>query len=324
MGALIDIENLTVHFKAGGSVIHNLLGKSETVYAVDGINLEINERETVGLIGESGCGKTTTGRAILRLVDEAKGNILYRGENVFEFNGKKLQTFRRMAQMIFQDPISALNPRMKAGEIIAEPLNIHGNTKSENEVEAEVDHLLEEVGLLRHDKSKYPHEFSGGQAQRIVVARALAVHPEFIVCDEPTSGMDVSISAKIINFMKRIKEKHHLTYLWISHDLGVVRYLCDRVAIMYLGKIVEQGESSHIFSNAQHPYTQALLSVAPFISGERSEPILLEGEVPSSIAKMKGCGFSSRCWMKDRTCEEIEPLLRPLERDHLVACHKVK
>jgi oligopeptide/dipeptide ABC transporter ATP-binding protein len=228
-----------------------------------------------------------------------------------------------MAQMIFQDPISALNPRMKAGDIIAEPLNIHGKTKSEVEVEGEVDNLLEEVGLLKHDKSKYPHEFSGGQAQRIVVARALAVHPEFIVCDEPTSGMDVSISAKIINFMKRIKEKHHLTYLWISHDLGVVQYLCDRVAIMYLGKIVEQGESRHIFGNARHPYTQALLSVAPFISGDRSGPILLEGEVPSSIAKMRGCGFSSRCWMKDRTCEEIEPLLRPLECDHLVACHKV-
>jgi len=321
---LLDIENLKVHFRSGGSLIHNLLGKSETVYAVDGINLKINERETVGLIGESGCGKTTTGRAILRLVKDTQGNILYRGENVYEFSGKKLQKFRRMAQMIFQDPISALNPRMRAGEIIAEPFHIHGNTKSEGEVEVEVDNLLDEVGLLRNDKAKYPHEFSGGQAQRIVVARALAVHPEFIVCDEPTSGMDVSISAKIINFMKRIKEKHNLTYLWITHDLGVVQYLCDRVAIMYLGKIVEQGEAGQIFDNALHPYTQALLSVAPFISGDRSGPILLVGEVPSSIEKMRGCGFSSRCWKKDRTCEEIKPLLRPVECDHLVACHKVE
>ena len=324
MGDLIDIEKLKVHFKSSGSLIQNLLKKSETVYAIDGINLKINEGETLGLIGESGCGKTTTGRAILGLVKDTQGNILYRGENVYEFSGKKLQKFRRRAQMIFQDPISALNPRMMAGEIIAEPLYIHGKAKSENEVEVEVDNLLEEVGLSRHDKAKYPHQFSGGQAQRIVLARALAVHPEFIVCDEPTSGMDVSISSKIINFMKKIKEKHNLTYLWITHDLGVVRYLCDRVAIMYLGKIVEQGRASDIFGNSLHPYTQALLSIAPFICGDHSRPILLEGEVPSSIEKMKGCGFSSRCWKKGRTCEEIAPLLRPVECDHLVACHKVE
>jgi peptide/nickel transport system ATP-binding protein/oligopeptide transport system ATP-binding protein len=320
---LIDIKNLTVHFRSGG-LIHNLLGKSQTVYAVNGVNLKINERETVGLIGESGCGKTTTGRAILRLVDDVQGNIFYRSDDVYALSGKKLQQFRRKAQMIFQDPISALNPRMKAGDIIAEPLKIHANAKSKAEVEAEVDNLLEEVGLLRNDKSKYPQEFSGGQAQRIVVARALAVHPEFIVCDEPTSGLDVSIGAKIINFMKKIKERHNLTLLWITHDLGVVKYLCDQVAIMYLGKIVEQGNAAHIFGNALHPYTQALLSATPFISAKQSGPILLEGEVPSSIEKMAGCGFCSRCWKKDATCEKIEPLLRSVENDHLVACHKVE
>lgn len=323
---LIDVTTLQAHFEKSKGLFSKLSGKSmEVVHAVDCISFNIEKGEIFGLVGESGCGKTTAGKALLRLLPRnvIKGKISFEDHDVYKFSTGELRRFRRHAQIIFQNPISSLNPRMKIGEIIAEPFRIHGSTRSTDGIEAEVDNLLEMVSLSKSDKDKYPTELSGGQGRRVGIARALALHPKFIVCDEPTSGLDISISAEIINLMKNLQRQLNLTYLWISHNLRVVSYVSSRIAVMYLGKFVEMGETSEVFKNPIHRYTKALFSAVHTI-GENKGPkkIILKGEVPSPINIPPGCRFRARCWDSEPECRRKEPLLLPVGREHLVACHK--
>jgi len=322
---LVEVQGLKTYFYKGKGILSKVFGKGlRIVHAVDDVSFTIEEGETFGLVGESGCGKTTVGRSILRLVEPTAGKILFEGQNLLELSKREMQKFRRKAQIVIQDPRSSLNPRMAAGEIIAEPLRIHGVKKYEDEIEDEVARLLETVGLSSRDADKYPHAFSGGQARRIGVARALALRPQFIVADEPTSGLDVSITAAILGLMKDLQDEFKLTYLWISHNLHVVKHISGRIAIMYLGKTAEIGRTQDISENPIHPYTQALFSAIPTVNpGQATEKITLKGEVPSPIHPPSGCRFRTRCWKAGEKCSREKPELIDVGGGHYVACHLV-
>jgi oligopeptide transport system ATP-binding protein len=316
--SLLEIRDLKKYFPLGGGLFSSRKGE---VRAVDGVSLKVEEGETLGLVGESGCGKSTLGRSILRLIEPTGGEVLFQGKNLLGLSHKEMREMRRKMQIIFQDPYASLNPRMRVGDIVGEGLEIHklarGRKKRDRVLE-----LLHQVGLKEEHYDRYPHEFSGGQRQRIGIARALAVNPKFIVADEPVSSLDVSIQAQIINLLQELQEKMNLAYLFISHDLRVVEHISHRVAIMYLGKIVETADSEAIYKNPKHPYTRALLSAVPVPEpGRRKERIILEGDVPSPVHPPSGCSFHPRCSFREKICPEVEPKLEFDPQGHGVACH---
>ncbi len=321
---LLEVRGLRMHFAVTEGVLRRRsIGE---VKAVDGIDFTIRRGETLGLVGESGCGKTTTGRCILRLEQPTSGEILYDGTDLAKLDRKALMAMRRRIQVIFQDPYSSLNPRMKVGEIIAEPMKVHGIEPDMARRAARVRELLGICGLDPKFADRYPHEMSGGQRQRVGIARALALKPEFIVCDEAVSALDVSIQAQVVNLLEDLRERFGLTYLFIAHDLSVVRHLCQRVAVMYLGRIVELAENDELFDHALHPYTQALLAAVPVpdptVEASRAfRPA--PGEVPSPINPPSGCVFHPRCPMAVARCKEARPEAREIKPGHWVACHEV-
>jgi oligopeptide transport system ATP-binding protein len=320
---LIDLRNVQVHFPVNaGFIISKRVGENK---AVDGVTFNVRRGETVGLVGESGCGKSTTGRAILQLYRPTGGQIFFEGTNLNTLRGNDLRLLRRRMQMIFQDPYASLNPRMSIRDIIGEPLVIHklGGPRERRERVAE---LMRIVGLNPYYASRFPHEFSGGQRQRIGIARALAVSPDFIVCDEPVSALDVSIQAQIINLLEELQEQFRLTYLFIAHDLAVVRHISDRVAVMYLGKLMEMSDRNEIYDNPLHPYTKALLSAVPIPDPaleRKRERIILTGDVPSSLRPPRGCVFHTRCPIAIDECRQVIPEWREVMPGHFVACHRV-
>ncbi|MDP9272030.1 MAG: ATP-binding cassette domain-containing protein [Chloroflexota bacterium] len=322
---LVQVENLKVYFPILGGILQTVRGH---VRAVDDISFEIRKGETLGLVGESGCGKTTTGRAIIRLRDVTAGRVRFDGEDLSAMSRGDLRRMRRRMQIIFQDPYGSLNPRMTVGSIIAEPIETHNLARGAAKVER-VKELLRLVGLNPNYTNRYPHEFSGGQRQRIGVARSLAVEPEFIVCDEPISALDVSIQAQVLNLLIELREQFGLTYLFIAHDLSVVRHISDRVGVMYLGKLVEIGPPSAIYETPAHPYSRALLSAVPIPDPKaerRRKRVILTGDVPSPANPPSGCRFHTRCWLYERlgrpeNCREVEPELRVVGNDHRAACH---
>jgi len=320
---LVDIRDLKVHFPVTAGIIFQR--KIADVKAVDGISFAIRQGETLGLVGESGCGKSTTGRAILQLYRPTAGQILFAGTDLTTLKGGALRAMRRKMQMIFQDPYASLNPRMSVGSIIGEPLAIHGLAKGKARRER-IHEIMRIVGLNPFYANRYPHEFSGGQRQRIGVARALAVEPDFIVADEPVSALDVSIQAQIINLLEDLQERFGLTYLFIAHDLSVVRHISDRVAVMYLGKLMEATTRDELYDNALHPYTKALLSAVPIpdpaVEATR-ERIILTGDVPSPLRPPPGCVFHTRCPIAIEECWQAIPEWRQVGSDHWVACHRV-
>jgi oligopeptide transport system ATP-binding protein len=321
-GHLVDVKNLVMYFPVTAGVFRR---KVADVKAVDDISFFIKKGETFGLVGESGCGKTTTGRCILQLEEITRGTVLFEGENLVEMKGEDLRRMRRNMQLIFQDPFASLDPRMTAGDIIGEPLQVHGIAKGKA-YRQQVNELLNMVELEPYMTDRYPHEFSGGQRQRIGIARALAVRPAFIVCDEPVSALDVSIQAQIITLLIRLREELNLTYLFIAHDLSVVRNISDRVAVMYLGKIVEITSSEELYSNPLHPYTISLLSAVPIpdpVVDRTRERIILVGDVPSPINPPSGCPFHPRCYQAIDICKEKPPELRHISKEHQAACHRV-
>lgn len=316
---LLQVQGLKKWFPVEGSFFKS---GHKYVKAVDGVSFNINEGETFGVVGESGCGKSTLGRTILRLLEPTEGKIIFHGQDITLVKRKNLQKLRRDMQLIFQDPYASLNSRMNIGKILEEPLIIH-KIGDKNERKERVEYLLETVGLSKESRFKYPHEFSGGQRQRIGIARALILNPKLIICDEPVSALDVSIQSQILNLLKELQEKFNLTYIFISHDLGVVNYISDRVAVMYLGKIVELAPKEKLFVNPVHPYTKALLSAIPVPEVDAArERIILEGDVPSPIDPPSGCNFRTRCSLADSECVSKEPLLGEVSPGHSVACHK--
>jgi oligopeptide transport system ATP-binding protein len=315
---LLEIKHLKKHFPIKGGVFSKTIGY---VYAVDDISFTLNRGETLGLVGESGCGKSTTGRTILRLIEPTAGEIYFEEQSITTLDKGNMRALRREMQIIFQDPYASLNPRMTVGSIIGEPLEIHKIAKGA-EKEERVASLLEKVGLRAEDMRKYPHEFSGGQRQRIGIARALALNPKLIVCDEPVSALDVSIQAQVINLLDDLQKELGLSYLFIAHNLNVVEHISDRVAVMYLGKIVELASDTDLYSNPQHPYTEALLSAVPIPDPTvKKKRIILEGDVPSPINPPSGCHFHTRCPYKEKICEEVEPEFKDIGGGHWVACH---
>ncbi len=318
---LVEVRDLVTHFarRAG------LLGtRKETVQAVNGVSFDVARRETLGLVGESGCGKTTLGRTILRLIEPTAGTVRFDGADVLALGAEPLRRLRRRMQIIFQDPYASLNPRMAIGRAVREGMEVH-RLAAGAEAERRVTALLEEVGLTADAAHRYPHEFSGGQRQRAGIARALAVEPEFIVCDEPVSALDVSVQAQVLNLLADLQARRGLSYLFISHDLAVIRHIAPRVAVMYVGRIVEEGPSEAIFARALHPYTQALLSAVPVPDPKtKRQRIVLAGEPPSAVHPPAGCPFHPRCQhpAKDATCGTTLPALRELAPGHRVACHK--
>ena len=296
----------------------------ETVRAVDGIDLTIHRGETLGLVGESGCGKSTAGRAILRLLKPTAGSVSFEGTDLQTLRDSELRSLRRHMGIVFQDPMSALNPRMMIADIVSEPLRAHGIIVDRTARFARAQELLEKVGLRAEFASRYPHEFSGGQRQRIGIARAISTDPKLLILDEPTSALDISVRAQILNLLEDLQEPMGLAYLFIAHDLSVVRHICDRVAVMYLGAIVEQGPSESLFANPQHPYTKALLASVPIADPAlRGERKLLEGDVPSPVSIPSGCRFRTRCPIAQSRCEVEEPQLRDIGDNRMVACHFV-
>ncbi|MCH8901313.1 MAG: dipeptide ABC transporter ATP-binding protein [Chloroflexi bacterium] len=320
---LVDVRNLKVYFPVTAGLIFQR--KVADVKAVDGISFQIRKGETLGLVGESGCGKSTTGRAILQLYRPTEGEIKFGEVELTKIKGGELRRMRRKMQMIFQDPYASLNPRMSAGAIIGEPLAIHGLAKGKARRER-VAELMRVVGLNPYYSNRFPHEFSGGQRQRIGVARALAVEPDFIVADEPVSALDVSIQAQIINLLEDLQEQFNLTYLFIAHDLSVVRHISDRVAVMYLGKLMELTDRDELYKNPLHPYTKALLSAVPIPDPEveaKRERVILTGDVPSPMHPPPGCVFNTRCPIAGDECRVEIPEWREISPEHWVACHKV-
>jgi oligopeptide transport system ATP-binding protein len=315
---LLDVKHLKKHFPIKGGVFSKTIGY---VYAVDDINFTLEKGETLGLVGESGCGKSTTGRTILRLIEPTDGAIYFEGQNITGLDKGAMRALRREMQIIFQDPYASLNPRMTIGSIIGEPLEIHKIARGSEKGER-VASLLQKVGLRAEDMRKYPHEFSGGQRQRIGIARALALNPKLIVCDEPVSALDVSIQAQVINLLEDLQAEFGLSYLFIAHNLNVVEHISDRVAVMYLGQIVELASDEELYKNPQHPYTEALLSAVPIPDPTvKKKRIILEGDVPSPINPPRGCHFHTRCMYKEKICEEVEPEFKNIGGGHWVACH---
>jgi len=321
---LVKVENLTKHFPImRGILIQRKVG---AVQAVDGVSFTIAQGETLGLVGESGCGKTTAGRTLLALYPATAGQVTIDGHNVHRAKGRELLAVRRKAQIIFQDPFASLNPRWTVGAIVSEPIKVHGLHKSEKERSARVKELMELVGLNARLINRFPHEFSGGQRQRIGVARALASEPKFIVCDEPISALDVSIQAQVVNLLEDLQDRLGLTYLFIAHDLSMVRHICDRVAVMYLGVIVELAERNELYENPLHPYTQSLLSAVPIPDPKKDrvrQRTILTGDVPSPINPPAGCRFHPRCPVAMQVCSEARPEWREIGENHWVACHRV-
>ena len=321
---LLEVKNLKMYFPVTSGVIFQR--KIADVKAVDGISFFIRKGETLGLVGESGCGKTTTGRCILQLYKATEGEIMFEGQDLNTLGGKAMREMRKKVQVIFQDPYGSLNPRMTCGDIVGEPLIVHKLTSGKGEFRDRVSELLQIVGLNPYMADRYPHEFSGGQRQRIGIARALAVKPTFIVCDEPVSALDVSIQAQVINLLEELQEQFGLTYLFIAHDLSVVRHISDRVAVMYLGHIVEVADRTELYENPLHPYTKALLSAVPIpdpVIEAKRERIILTGDVPSPMNPPSGCVFHTRCPIMSEECQLDVPELREVSRDHWVACIKV-
>ena len=316
-GPLLETREVVKHYPVTGGV---LLRQIAAVRAVDGVSLNILPGETLGLVGESGCGKSTLGRLILRLEEPTRGDILFQGQSILGYDPKKMRELRREMQIIFQDPFSSLNPRKSVAHIVGEPLLVHGMTQR-REREARVLKLLEVVGLKREHMRRYPHQFSGGQRQRIGVARALALNPKLIICDEAVSALDVSIRGQVINLLQDLQEEFGLTYLFISHDLSVVEHISDRVAVMYLGKLVELADSETLYKTPLHPYTQALLSAAPVPDPRRKKKrIVLSGDVPSPIDPPPGCRFHTRCLYAKDVCKQQEPPFREVKENHFAAC----
>ncbi len=317
-GLLLRAEHVTKWFP----IKKWFFEKQQYVQAVDDVSFDLYEGETLGIVGESGCGKSTLARTILRLIEPTKGAILYNGEDVTAMRARELQSIRKNMQIVFQDPYSSLHPRMKIGEIIAEPLIISGIMKDKTKRAGRVKELMSMVGLDPSYIDRYPHEFSGGQRQRIVIARALATNPQLLICDEPVSALDVSVRAQVLNLLEELQDRLRLTYLFISHDLSVVEHICDRVAIMYLGQMVELGTAEEIFNSPQHPYTQALLSAIPIVGKKgMGERILLEGDIPSPANPPQGCRFHTRCRYASEQCL-TKPEFMQSRPGHFVACHR--
>lgn len=319
---LVEVRDLKMHFPlTSGLLIQRTVGY---VRAVDGVSFSINRGETLGLVGESGSGKTTIGRTIVRLYKPTGGEILFGGQDLAKLSGEDLRQLRRRIQMVFQDPYASLNPRFTIGSLIAEPMHIYG-LGSAKEIRDKTVELLRVVGLRTEYIDRYPHEFSGGQRQRIAVARALSINPEFVILDEPVSALDVSVRAQVLNLLQRLQQQFHLTYLFVSHDLSVVRHVADRIAVMYLGKIVELADRDELYASPKHPYTQALLSAVPIPDPQiekRRKRIILSGDLPSPINIPSGCRFHTRCPMAQQICREVEPAFEPKEgREHYAACH---
>ena len=320
---LLEVKNLKMHFPVTSGLIFQRAVAH--IKAVDDVSFSVKAGETLGLVGESGCGKTTTGRCILQLYEPTEGQVIFEGQELTELNTRSMRLMRRQMQVIFQDPFSSLNPRMTAGNIIGEPLIVHGLVDNKVEYKERVSELLNNVGLNPYMADRFPHEFSGGQRQRIGVARALSVDPKFIVCDEPVSALDVSIQAQIINLLEDLQDQFNLTYLFIAHDLSVVRHISDRVAVMYLGHMVEIADRSDIYVNPLHPYTSALLSAVPIpdpVIDAQRERVTLTGEVPSPLNPPTGCVFHPRCPMATDECSQVTPELREVEPGHWAACIK--
>ena len=311
---LVSVKNLKKYFPAGG---RHVVAK-----AIDGVTFDIYRGETVGLVGESGCGKTTIGRSILRLIEPTEGEIWFGGEDITHFTEKQMRPLRSKMQIIFQDPYGCLDPRKTVFDLIAAPLKLHG-MKDKEQLKARVLELMEEVGLRSDYIDRLPHEFSGGQRQRIGIARAISINPEFIVCDEPVSALDVSVQAQVVNLIRQLQKERGLTYLFISHDLRVVKHLCDRIVVMYLGRVVESGTKEDLYAHPAHPYTRALLSAVPEIEvgQKKQQRVILQGDIPSPINPPTGCRFHTRCPMATDKCAAEDPAMEDLGNGHFCACH---
>jgi oligopeptide transport system ATP-binding protein len=319
--SLLRAENIVKSFPIHGGLFSREVA---SVKAVQGISFDLKKGETLGLVGESGCGKSTLGRCLIRLIEPTSGKIYYKNQDITHISGAELRALRRKMQIIFQDPYASLNPRMTIGSIIEEPLIIHDLFKSDKKRKHRVEELIDLVGLRKEHLNRYPHEFSGGQRQRVGIARALAVEPELIICDEPVSALDVSIQAQVINLLMDLQEKFKLTYIFIAHDLKVVEHVSNRVAVMYLGKIVELADSFELYKNPGHPYTKALLSAIPVPDPRKKEErIILKGDVPSPVNPPSGCHFNPRCPIATDECKNQIPALKEFSKDHWVSCLKV-
>lgn len=318
---LLETKNLSKYFTGKKGLLNR---QPAQVKAVDHVSLTVNKGETLGLVGESGCGKSTLGRTILRLIPATEGQVLYNGEDILTYDKKKMWEMRRKLQIIFQDPYSSLNPRMTVYDLISAPLEVYKIvTKAERR--EMVEEILQEVGLDKQYLNRFPHEFSGGQRQRIGIARALILNPEFVVCDEAVSALDVSVRAQVLNLMRNMQQKKNLTYLFISHDLSVVRHISDRIAVMYLGSVAEVAEKAQLYSNPMHPYTKALLSAIPLPDVKKKrQRIILQGDVPSAYNPPSGCKFHTRCPYATDRCKQEIPVLRQMEKGHQVACHRAE